>query len=83
MPKKEYKLSISVEYVPDENNYLDWEDQYEAEENEYEDEVEPRTEEELIDKLKNELAEMVFNGVKYNDLYDMITVEVIEIKEEN
>lgn len=80
MPKR-YKVSIESTYEPDGNNYLEWEDEYLAEEDEFEEEVEPRAEKELIEKLKHELIEMVFNGVKYNDLYDMVTVEVIEIEE--
>lgn len=38
-----------------------------------------RTDEELKNAAVNELAEMIYNSVKYNDLADMVNVEVHEV----
>lgn len=38
-----------------------------------------RTDEELKNAAVNELAEMIYNSVKYNDLADMVTVEITEL----
>lgn len=70
---KIYKASITMEIYPDENGLMDWEDGYDTENPE-----ETRSEEELLDFARSELLECLFNGLKYNDLADMITVEVVE-----
>lgn len=70
---KIYKASITLEIYPDENGLMDWEDGYDTENPE-----ETRSEQELLDFAKSELLECLFNGLKYNDLADMITVEVVE-----
>ncbi len=72
MPKI-YKASITMEVYPDENGLMDWEDEYDTEEPENN-----RTEEELLDFVRSELVEALFNGLKYNDIEQMITVEVVE-----
>lgn len=38
-----------------------------------------RTDEQLENAVVSELAEAIYNSVKYNDLEDMMTVEVIEL----
>jgi N-methylhydantoinase A/oxoprolinase/acetone carboxylase beta subunit len=38
-----------------------------------------RTDEELKNAAINELAEMIYNSVKYNDLENMITIEVHDV----
>ena len=38
-----------------------------------------RTDEELKNAAVSELAEMIYNSVKYNDLEDMVNVEVHEV----
>ena len=38
-----------------------------------------RTDVELENSVANELAEMIYNSIKYNDLTDMMTVEVIDL----
>ena len=38
-----------------------------------------RTDEELKNAAASELAEMIYNAVKYNDLADMISIEVNEV----
>jgi hypothetical protein len=72
MPKI-YKASITMEVYPDENGLMDWEDEYDTEEPENN-----RTEEELLDFVRSELVEALFNGLKYNEIEQMITVEVVE-----
>jgi hypothetical protein len=72
MPKI-YRASITMEVYPDENGLMDWEDEYDTEEPENN-----RTEEELLDFVRSELVEALFNGLKYNDIEQMITVEVVE-----
>jgi len=72
MPKI-YRASITMEVYPDENGLMDWEDEYDTEEPENN-----RTEEELLHFVRSELVEALFNGLKYNDIADMITAEVVE-----
>ncbi len=62
-----------MEVYPDENGLMDWEDEYDTEEPENN-----RTEEELLDFVRSELVEALFNGLKYNEIEQMITVEVVE-----
>jgi len=71
--RKIYKASITMEVYPDENGLMDWEDGYDTENPE-----ENRSEEELLDFARSELLECLFNGLKYNDIAEMITVEVVE-----
>jgi len=77
MPKT-YRVGISWDYTPDENNFLDWEDEYEIEDDEKDEDFQPRTEEEFITFLKNEMSEAIYNGLKYDDLWNMIEVEIID-----
>jgi hypothetical protein len=72
MPKI-YRASITMNIYPDQNGLMDWEDGYDTEEPENN-----RTEEELLHFVRNELVEAVLNGIKYNDINDMITLEVVE-----
>jgi DNA-directed RNA polymerase specialized sigma24 family protein len=57
-----------MDIYPDENGLLEWEDEDHT----------PRTEEDLLDFARSELLECLFNGLKYNEIADMITVEVVE-----
>jgi hypothetical protein len=72
MPKI-YRASITMDIYPDENGLMDWEDEYDTEEPENN-----RTEEELLHFVRSELVEALFNGLKYNEIEQMITVEVVE-----
>ena len=67
MPKI-YRASIIMDIYPDENGLMEWEDEDHT----------PRTEEDLLDFARSELLECLFNGLKYNEIADMITVEVVE-----
>lgn len=65
---KVYRASIVFDIYPEENSLLEqWQ----------EDGVE-MTEEQIINFAREELAEVIFNGVKYNEIWDMIDVEVID-----
>jgi predicted RNA-binding protein with PUA-like domain len=66
-----YSLGIIMEFEPDKNNYLPWEDEYETA-------VQPRSEEDLVSMLKTEFEETIWTGVKRYELREMITTERIE-----
>ena len=59
---KTYKIGIVVEYTPDENNMLEWEDETDT----------PRNEDELIHFLKNEVEEIIWDATKRNELWHSI-----------
>lgn len=67
MPKI-YRASITMDIYPDENGLMEWEDEDHT----------PRTEQELLDFARSELLECLFNGLKYDDIADMIVMEVVE-----
>ncbi len=75
---KTYKVGISWDYTPDKNNYLDWEDEYGIQEEDKDEDFVARSEEELINFLKNEMTEAIYNGLKYNDIWNLIDVEVVD-----
>lgn len=72
---KVFIAKIEVEYEVDENNYLHWEDEYEIEDEDKDEDFEPRTKENLISYITSELAEIVYSGIKYNNIEEMITIE--------
>ena len=61
------RASITFDIYPDENGFLDWQDE----------DVEPMTEEKLIQFARSELTEAIYNGLKYDEIYNMIDVQVI------
>jgi hypothetical protein len=72
MPKT-YKVGIVVEYTPDMYNYLEWEDEY----NNEDEHNQTRTEDELIHKLKSEVEEIIWNATKRNELWH--SIDLIEV----
>jgi hypothetical protein len=62
------RASITFDIYPDENGTMEWEDE----------DAESRTEEELIDFARSELLECLYNGLKYNEVSEMIDVEIVE-----
>jgi hypothetical protein len=72
MPKT-YKIGIVVEYTPDMYNYLEWEDEY----NNEDEHNQTRTEDELIYKLRSEVEEIIWDATKRNELWHMI--DLIEV----
>jgi hypothetical protein len=75
---KTYRVGIVWEYTPDENNYLHWEDEYEIEDEDKDEDFVPRPEGQLITLLRNELGEAITNGLNRDELWNMISVEVVE-----
>ena len=72
MPKT-YKIGIVVEYTPDMYNYLEWEDEY----NNEDEHNQTRTEDELIHKLKSEVEEIIWDATKRNELWH--SIDLIEV----
>jgi len=64
---KRYIAKIVYDIVPLEDGLLEWQDEDET----------PMTHEELIRYTRSEMFEIITNGVKYDDLWNMIDVEVI------
>lgn len=69
---KIYRASITMDIYPDENGLLEWEDEFDPED------PKTRTEQELLDFARSELLECLFNGLKYDDIADMVVMEVVE-----
>ncbi len=61
------RASITFDIYPDENGLMDWEDE----------DDEGRNDEELLDFARSELLECLYNGLKYNEVSEMIDVEII------
>jgi hypothetical protein len=75
---KAYKASISMTFEPDENGYLDWEDEYGLTPEEMEEEhyTKPRTEAEMRKFFAHELYEYLVNNLRFDDIYvDEVTEE--------
>lgn len=72
---KIYVAKIEVEYEVDENNFLHWEDKYEIEDEDKDEDFEPRSLGELINSITNELAEIVYDGIRNYTIENMITVK--------
>jgi hypothetical protein len=66
---KFYRASITFDIYPSENGLLEWQD---------EEDDKPLTEEELSNYARSELLEALYNGLKYDEIEDMIEVEAIE-----
>lgn len=81
MPKK-YVVSLVVEYKPDENNYLDWEDEYEIEDEDKDEDFVARTEQELTNKVVCEVVEMVENAQNHGEVHELFSVEVEEVNKQ-
>jgi hypothetical protein len=75
---KTYRVGIVWEYTPDENNYLHWEDEYMIEDEDKDEDFVPRPEGQLITLLQNELGEAITNGLNRDELWSMISVEVVK-----
>ena len=74
MPK--YRAQIVWDFDFDEDGYTEGEREYLEE---WEDEpLKPRTQDEMMQYAKDELLDVLWNSVKYNDLYSY--VDVIEIE---
>jgi len=72
---KLFVAKIEVEYEVDENNYLPWEDEYEIEDEDKDEDFEARSKKRLISLITNELAEIVYQGIKNYNIEEMIVIE--------
>jgi hypothetical protein len=64
---KVYRAKIVYDVYPDENGFLEWDDVEDG----------GRTEAELIAYAKQDMYELIMNGAKYDDIWNMIDVEII------
>lgn len=71
---KVFIAKIESEFDVDENNYLHWEDEYEIDDNEKDEDFKPRTRDELIRIIANELAETIYLGIKDYSIGESIVV---------
>lgn len=78
MPKI-YRAQIIWDFEVDDDGYVESEREYLEYELEDGEILEPRSEEQIINYVRSELVEALYNGVKYNELYDM--VDVVEVNE--
>jgi len=76
MPKI-YRAQIIWDFEVDDDGYVESEREYLDYELEDGETLEPRTEEQIINYARSELVEALYNGVKYNDLYNMVDVVVV------
>ena len=65
---KIYRATITYELRPDAQGLFEWQEEDEQ----------GRTVDELIQFAREEMYELITNGVKYNDIWNMIDVEVID-----
>lgn len=65
---KKYRAYIEYTLEPNEKGVFEWEDEDDP----------GRTPDELIAFTRDEMYEVIMNGVKYNDIWGMIDVEVID-----
>ena len=62
--------------VNKDNVFLGQVEDFDGEQDDYEDFK--MTDEELIGTVARDLEEMIYNAVKYNDVYNMIDVEILD-----
>lgn len=75
---KIYRAQIIWDFEMDDDGYT--EDEREFQESwvlEDGETLEPRSEEQIINYVRSELVEALYNSVKYNDLYNMVDVVVV------
>lgn len=71
---KKFTAQITMDFEFDEDGYTENEREYVEFELEDGEVLKKRTEDEMRLYAHNELLEILYNSVKYNDLYDMIDV---------
>jgi hypothetical protein len=76
MPKT-YRAQIIWDFEMDEDGYTENEREFMEYDLEEGEKPEPRTEEDIINYVRNELVDALYNSVKYNDLSDMVDVVVL------
>jgi len=71
---KKFTAQITMDFEFDEDGYTENEREYVEHDLDEGETLTPRTEDEMRLYAHNELLEILYNSVKYNDLYDMIDV---------
>jgi hypothetical protein len=71
---KVFVAKFENEFDVDENNYLSWEDEYEIEDEEKDEDFKPRSKDDLIRIIANELAETIYQGIKNYNIVESIVV---------
>jgi hypothetical protein len=76
-----YRAFVEMEFEPDENGYLEWEDEYGLTPEEMLEEYDskPRTEEQIKRFFADELWDYILNNIKYHDV-NVDAVKVEEVK---
>lgn len=77
MPKI-YRAQIIWDFEFNDDGYTESELEYLEYDLEEDEVLEPRTEEQIINYVRSELVEALYNGVKYNDLYQMVDVVLVD-----
>ena len=66
------EITYTLEF--DENGFLEWE----TENGLFDEDSKPRTEAEMADFAREEFYELLMNGAKYNDIWNMIDVVAVD-----
>ena len=66
------EITYTLEF--DENGFLEWE----KESGLWDEDQKPRTEAEMADFAREEFYEVLMNGAKYNDIWNMIDVVAVD-----
>ena len=73
-----YRAYVEMEFEPDENGFLEWEDGYGLTPEELaEEEITPRTEDQMKRFFADELWEYILNNIKYSD----VTVDAVKVEQ--
>jgi hypothetical protein len=75
---KTYRAQIVWDFEFDEDGYTEGEREHLESWLEEGETLKPRTDEEMMDYAKSELLEVLWNSVKYNDLYTYVDVVPVE-----
>ena len=73
-----YRAYVEMQFEPDENGFIEWEDGYGLTPEELaEEEITPRTEEQMLRFFADELWEYILNNIKYHD----VTVDAVQVEQ--
>jgi hypothetical protein len=74
---KTYRAQIIWDFEVDDDGYTENEREFMEWDLEEDETPEPRSEEQIINYVRSELVEALYNSIKYNDLYQMVDVVVV------
>lgn len=75
---KRLRAQITMDFEFDDDGYTEDEREYREWDLDEGETLEPRTDAELVNYAHSELLDVLYNSVKYNDLYDMISVVEVD-----